>query len=263
MIPIIIAVVVVATVGAGVTVAALNWDKIFIALKGKKLAVLGEKRVGKTSLIKFLTTGSISREYDPTDYAREVTTGHRFQLRELDLAIKNLKDLSGGQDKYRSWKSAFNDADIVLYLLRVDKLMAGDKSTEVRVREDMGQIRRWLRDQPSPYGSERKNWWYIAIAPVIGIGRRLSRRWQRNKSKSFPLFIIGTHCDLTDPDLTTLRTDQIGDYQDKVRQLSIFQTLERLGGGRGKVTLICGSLKSEATTEALVYCLFKQIEEEI
>ena len=230
MIPIIIiAVVVAAGVGVGGFVAFLNWDKIFIALKGKKLAVLGEKRAGKTSLIKFLTTGSILRKYKPTDFAREVTSGHRFQLRELDLAIKNLKDVPGGQDKYRSWQSVFNDADIVLYLLRVDKLMAGDKSTEVRVRDDMGQI----------------------------------KRWRQNNFKRFPLFIIGTHCDLTDPDITTLQTDQIGDYQDKVRQLPIFRTIERLGGGRGKVTLICGSLKLEATTELLVYCLFKQIEEEI
>ena len=261
MIPIIIAVVVVAAVGAGVTVAALNWDKIIVALKGKKLAVLGEKRVGKTRLIKFLTTGSIPREYDPTDYARGVT-GHRFQLRELDLVIQNLKDVPGDKSKYASWKSAFNDADIVLYLLRVDQLMAGNKRTEVRVREDMGQIKRWLEEKPPTGSDDRMNWRDI-ILPVIGIGLHLFRKWQRNKSKRFPLFIIGTHCDLTDPDLTTLRADQIGDYQDKVRQLPIFQTLEQLGGGRGKVTLICGSLKSEDTTEALVYCLFKQIEEEI
>ena len=229
MIPIIIiAVVVAAGVGVGGFVA-LNWDKIFIALKGKKLAVLGEKMAGKTSLIKFLTTGSISRKYDPTDFAQKVTSGHRFQLRDLDLAIKNLKDVPGGQDRYLSWQSVFNEADIVLYLLRVDKLMAGDKSTEGRVRDDMGQI----------------------------------KRWRQKNSKRFPLFIIGTHCDLTDPDITTLRTDQIGDYQDKVRQLPIFRTIERLGGGRGKVTLICGSLKSEATTELLAHCLFKQIEEEI
>ena len=230
MIPIIIiAVVVAAGIGVGGLVA-LNWDKIFIALKGKKLAVLGEKMTGKTSLIKFLTTGSILREYDPTDYAREVTSGHRFQLGELDLAIKNLKDVPGGRDKYRSWQSVFNDADIVLYLLRVDKLMAGDKSTEGRVRDDMGQI----------------------------------KRWRQNNSKRFPLFIIGTHCDLTDPDITTLRRrDQRGDYEDKVHQLPIFRTIERLGGGRGKVTLICCSLKSEATTELLVHTLFEQIEKEI
>ena len=231
MIPIIIAVVVVA-VGAGVTVAALNWDKIIIALKGKKLAVLGENRVGKTSLIKFLTTGSIPRESDPTDYARRVT-GHRFQLRELDVVIQNLKDVPGDKSRYASWKSAFNDADIVLYLLRVDQLMAGNKRTEVRVRKDMGQIKRWLGDKPPTDSDDRMNWRDIIIFPVIGIGRRLFRRWQPNKSKSFPLFIIGTHCDLTDPDLTTLRAGQIGDYQDKVRQLPIFQTLEQLGGGRG------------------------------
>ncbi len=47
---------------AGTTIA-LNWDNILIALKGKKLAVLGARGVGKTHIIKFLSSGSIPAEY--------------------------------------------------------------------------------------------------------------------------------------------------------------------------------------------------------
>ena len=127
------------------------------------------------------------------------------------------------------WERIIKDADIVFYLLRVDRLIEGHRPTESRVQKDTSQIKRWLDANP----------------------------------KKFPLFVIGTHCDLTDPDLTTLSADQIGDYEDKVREMPIFEKIVLLGGGEKKVTLILGSLKSEAMTEALVYRLFKRIEEEI
>ena len=229
MIPIIIAAVVVAAVGAGVTIAALNWDDITEALKGKKLAVLGARidraPVGKTSLIRFLSEGSVPEEYKATNRPENVP-GRRFQLDELELVIEDMVDVPGSKGRYVSWKQITEDADIVLYLLRIDKFMAGDKDTEVRIREDMGQIKRWLQNNP----------------------------------KNFPLFIIGTHGDLIDPDITTLSSDQVEDFEDRVREMPIYQTIEQLGGGGGKVRLVCGSLKSETTAEALVYRVFKEVE---
>ena len=225
MIPIIFAVIaVVAAAGAGAV--ALKWDSIIKYLKGKKLAVLGERKVGKTTLIKFLTEGSIPEEYEATNDPRRVS-GRRFQLRDLELTIQDTRDVPGRRGYV--WEKIVKDADIVLYLLRVDRLMEGHRPTESRVQKDIGQIKRWLADNP----------------------------------KDFPLFMIGTHCDLTDPDLTALSPDQIGDYEDNVRKMAIFQHIELLGGGESKVTLMLGSLKTEATTEALVYRLFKRIEEEI
>ncbi len=225
MIPIIIAIAVV--IAAAGTVAAINWEKIIKVLKGKKLAVLGERKVGKTSLLKFLTEGSIPEEYNPTTGKSKSVSGRRFQLKDLKLVIKDTKDVPGWRGYH--WERIIKDADIVLYLLRVDRLMEGHKPTESRVHEDLGQIKRWLDANP----------------------------------KRFPIFIIGTYCDLTDPDLTTLPADQIGEHEDKVREMTIFQNIVLRGGGERKVTLMLGSLKSEATTEELVYCLFKQIEEEI
>ncbi len=48
-----------------VTTISVKWDDIQMALKGKRLAVLGA-RGGKTHLVKFLTTGSIPAEYKQT-----------------------------------------------------------------------------------------------------------------------------------------------------------------------------------------------------
>ena len=241
MIPILIAVVV-AIAGAGVA-AALNWEEIVKALKGRKLAVLGERKVGKTSLLKFLAEGSIPEEYKTTDDPQKVR-GRRFQLRDLKLAIKDTRDMPGrrGYD----WERIIKDADIVFYLLRVDRLIEGHRPTESRVQKDIGQIKKWL-DAESRVQKDTSQ----------------IKRWLDANPKKFPLFVIGTHCDLTDPDLTTLSADQIGDYEDKVREMPIFEKIVLLGGGEKKVTLILGSLKSEAMTEALVYRLFKRIEEEI
>lgn len=207
----------------GGTVAA-NWDKIIKALKGKKLAVLGERKVGKTSLLKFLTEGSIPEKYEATIEGGEKLCGRRFQLRDLELVIKDTRDVSGRRGY--SWERITKDADVVLYLLRADRLMEGHKPTEDRVRGDIEQIKRWLDDKP----------------------------------KEFPLFLIGTHCDLTDPDLTTLPADKTGVYEDKMREK--LQDIFLRGGGERNVRLVLGSLKSAATTEKLVFHLFKQIEEE-
>ena len=205
------------------------WGILKRNLKDKKLAVLGARKVGKSRLIDFLSTGSIPKDYRPDQYAREVK-GRRVQLRDLELEIAELTHLPGDWRDYAQWKEDVNNADIVLYLLRVDKLVTGDKITEDRVEQDMKQISRWVKDK---HDSEDDN--------------------------KFPLFIIGTYCDLTDPDLTTLPADQIGDYADRVREMPIFQKIERLGGGGSKVRFVFGSLKSRATAEELVYHLFGHI----
>lgn len=219
-IPIIIAVAALAT-GA----VALNWDKIVIAYKGKKLAVLGERRVGKTVLINFLTEGTIPEKYEQT-IAKEKTVARRFKLKDLSLSIKASNDVPGSQDDYAVWQSITDDADIVLYLLRIDKLMKGDKRTEKRVEDDMWQIGHWLQENP----------------------------------KDDPFFIIGTHCDLTKPDLTKLPEDQIGDYKDRINKMPIIKKIVQLGGGRNKVRVVLGSLKWKRDTEKLVFQIFSEIQ---
>ncbi len=210
--------------GTSAALAAVAFLVTKRRLNGKTLAVLGERKVGKSCLIEFLTTGSIPEKYRQNSYAREVS-GRRIQLRELELYIPKLTDLPGPEYERYEWREVTNEADIVLYLLRVDKLMEEDVDTEKRVVQDMNQISRWLKDKP----------------------------------KKFPLFVIGTYCDLTNPDLTALPADRIGDYGDKVRSMPIFRKIELLGGGSSKVQFVFGSLKSEASTEELVYQLFYQI----
>ena len=195
--------------------------KIF---EGKKLAVLGEGRVGKTVLINFLTKGTLSEVYVRTLYPQN-TEANDLELKDLKLSIEESIDVPGDKDYYSSWKSLSQDADVVLYLLRADKLQAGDKHTEERVKRDMGQIRKWLKESP----------------------------------KEFPLFIIGTHCDLITPDLTRLPENKIGDYEDELRRMPIFREIALHGGGGSKVRSVFGSLKSKDAAERLVYQIIDQV----
>lgn len=207
---------------AGTTIA-VKWDDIVIALRGKRLAVLGARGVGKTHLVKFLTTGAIPAEYKQT-VAPEKTSSRRFSLKDLDLKVKETLDLSGDKAAYAEWKELHDEADVVFYLLRADRLIAGDRDVEGRVRDDLRHISGWLEARsPRPR-----------------------------------FFIIGTHCDF-DAEFQSTSADKIGDYVDKFRRLPIVSELVARAGGAQQAKVVLGSMKTVQDTEALVYQVFMQV----
>ncbi|MDD2273245.1 MAG: GTPase domain-containing protein [Desulfuromonadaceae bacterium] len=211
----------------GGTALSVYWNDIIVALKGKRIAVLGARGVGKTHLIKFLTSGSIPSEYKQT-LAPEKAAAKRLQLKDLDLKIKDTLDLSGDKAAYAEWKELHNKSDLVFYLLRADGLMAGDVAVESRVREDLRHIGGWLK----------------------GL---------KDKSAARPrFFIIGTHCDL-DNEFAAF-ADRLGDYADKFQTLPIVSELVAHGGGSKETKVILGSMKTVQDTEALVYKIFMQVK---
>ena len=204
--------------------AALLGLGILADIKGYKLAVLGARRVGKTVLIEFLTKGTLSKEYAKTGRPQK-TDSRRFKLKKLDLKIEESIDTPGDENFYFQWKNITKDADIVMYLLRVDLLIKGDRDTEERVRREISHIADWLRES----------------------------------AKKYPLFVIGTHCDQTVPDFTKLTKNKQVDYVDERRRMPIFREVELLSGGARQVRFVFGSLKSEDATEDLVYEVFDQV----
>ncbi len=131
------------------------------------------------------------------------------------------KPLWGSQ---QALKKVREEADVVLYLLRADRLIAGDADVEGRVRDDLRHIGGWLEARAS-----------------------------RPK-----FFIVGTHCDL-DTEFANLSADKAGDYVDSFRKLPIVTELVARGGGAQQVKVVLGSMKSVADTEALVYQIFMQV----
>lgn len=202
---------------------AAGWDKIVLALKGKRLAVLGARGVGKTHLITFLSSGSIPAEYKQT-LAPEKKSARRFQLGDLDLKVKGSLDVSGDRVAYAEWKALHDEADVVLYLMRADRLAAGDADVENRVRDDLRHIEDWLKARkPRP-----------------------------------KFFVVGTHCDL-DAVFVGLSPARKGEYVDRFRQLPIVSEVVLRAGGAQAAKVVLGSMKTVGDTEALVSQLFMQV----
>lgn len=214
----------IAVAGALTGGVSLFWDEIVVAWKGKRLAVLGARGVGKTHLVNFLATGSIPAEYKQT-VAPEKVSSRRFQLKDLDIKVKETLDVSGDKAAYAEWKELHDQADVVFYLLRADRLFAGDGDVEARVRNDLRHIGGWL---------------------------------EARQEKRPRFFIIGTHCD-HDPMFVCLSADKIGDYVDKFRGLPIVSEIVARGGGAQQTKVVLGSMKTIEDTEALVYQIFQQV----
>jgi hypothetical protein len=180
--------------------------------------------VGKTHLIKFLTSGSIPAEYKQT-VLPEKAPGRWLQLKDLDLKLRDTLDVSGDKAAYAEWKELHDRSDVVFYLLRADRLIQGDGKVESRVSDDLHHIGSWLD------------------------ARRSSRP---------QFFIIGTHCDL-DREFRTLTADKVGDYVDKFRKLPIICELVARGGGAHQAKVVLGSMATLHDTELLVYQVFMQV----
>ena len=212
-----------ALIAAGTAVVVLNWDAVVIAWSGKRVAVLGARGVGKSCLASFLTTGSIPSEYRQT-VAPDKKPPRRFRLRELDLKVKEMLDVSGDVAAYSEWRAEAARADIVFYLLRADRLLERDAVVENRVRNDLRHVGGWL-------------------------GKRSPRP---------VFFIVGTHCD-RDPEFRKLSSKTEGDYMDKFRRLPLVKELIDRAGGAQQAKLALGSVGTDADTEALMFKIFKSV----
>ena len=199
------------------------WDAIVLFWQGKQVAVLGAPGVGKSHFIKFLTSGSIPTEYKQT-VAPEKAAGRRLHLRDLDLKIRSMLDVGGGIEARGQWQHQFAQADIVFYLLRVDRIISGDAEIEARVLSDAKQINGWLKDR-----------------------------------KSRPaLCIVGTHCD-RDPSFRGQFDNSHGDYVRVFRQRQVVHRLLMQCGGTKQTQLVIGSMKTIESTEDLVFAVFNHI----
>lgn len=228
MIEIILGLVIAAVVGGVAVAFTLSWEDTKKAVGGKKVSVLGERGTGKSHLIQFFSKGSIPEKYKPTEGVY-IAEGRKFAVRDLemkiDLEIEKLRDVDGSPDAYDQWKRSADEADIILYLLRVDLLFLHDKATAERIIQDIKQIVLWIK----------------------------SRSGDKPK-----LFILGTHCD-RDPKYAERNTNKDNVYIDTFRKLPCVRELISEAGGISNVKIVLGSMKSLPDTEFLVFNLFMQI----
>lgn len=113
-------------------------DSLTISLKGKRVAVLGERNVGKTVLLKFLASGEVPDEYMQTVLTEKVK-GKRFAMGDLKLDLKETRDVPGGHDAIEEWKALHDEADIVLYLVNAQQV------NQQRIRRDLEKLETWSK----------------------------------------------------------------------------------------------------------------------
>ena len=219
LIPIIIAV---AVGAAGGSVVACNWDNILYAMKGKKIAVLGERAVGKTTLLKYMEKGILIERYKQTLDKKEI---ERIKLGDLDIYLQKTDDVPGSKDAYGVWKNIFNSSDLILYIVRTNELLNFNPTTEKRCQEDLGQIHGWIKESKA--------------------------------KKQF--FIVGNHWS-SDPEFQKLTPDTMGNYVDRFRELPVVKKMTQLAGGSATVKVALGSLATERDADYLITRIFEQVE---
>ncbi|MCE8053323.1 GTPase domain-containing protein [Halomonas daqingensis] len=120
------------------------WDSLIISLKGKRVAVLGERNVGKTVLLTFLVSGKLPSEYMQTMLPEKVE-GKRLAMGDLKLDLKETRDVPGGHDAIEEWKALHDEADIVLYLVNAQQV------NQQRIRRDLEKLESWSKARaPQP-----------------------------------------------------------------------------------------------------------------
>ncbi|HEY9865063.1 MAG TPA: GTPase domain-containing protein [Candidatus Obscuribacterales bacterium] len=201
-----------------------NWENIVYSLQGKKIVVLGAREVGKTTLLKYMERGILIERYNQTLKKEQI---ERITLDDLKVRLKKTHDVSGDTAAYTEWKELFEEADLVLYIVRTDMLLRRDTKTEERIQADLQQIKRW------------------------------SKKLGSKKQKQF--FIVGNHWD-SDPRFKNLTPDKIGNYLDEFRSLPVVENMTLLVGGESQVKVALGSLATEKDAHTLIQTIFTQVK---
>ena len=108
--------------------------------KGKNITILGRQEVGKTTLLHFLSKGTLPAH----------RTGETFTLPvqgKGDVLFTVPKDLPGHTEPaYKDWKNGFESSDFVWYLFRSDLIVAGDEAELKIVGEHLDHLVDWYTD---------------------------------------------------------------------------------------------------------------------
>jgi hypothetical protein len=143
-VPLIVAGVIVAATLGGAAVT------VYKKLAGKQVAVLGGQRVGKTTLLHALRSGTV-----PDDLKRTLdpTKGGKFSIESGSGAVgfSVPKDLPGNDGLgYADWREAFERADYVWYLFRADLIQRRNPEHSALVKEHLSMFRHWMGTGHSP-----------------------------------------------------------------------------------------------------------------
>jgi GTPase SAR1 family protein len=132
--------------GVGGVVTVYNYRKeIKNYFNGKDIVILGESRVGKTTLHKYLRQGELVKEHIGTNRTENVKK-NVFKLKGLKLKIAEGKDVPGQKDFQDEWKSLFVNSDICFYLFNSFEVSQNNNDTIKEINSSLYHIGNWKKD---------------------------------------------------------------------------------------------------------------------
>lgn len=199
------------------------WDNFVRIFKGKNIAILGERESGKTVLTNFLRNGYFSTDYQQTLTYDAVPAGS-LKLGDLKLHIKKGADVGGAEDNYKLFEQVYLNSHFCFYLLRGDKALNGNVTTEKRIRQDADNF---------------------AV-------------WRKNLSSPPPIYFIITHVD-HDPAFLKVNSQTRGTYEDNIRNLPVIKQAMQVAKVPA-ANVIVGNLGTESEMISSVYRLMKAVQ---
>ncbi|MDZ8275720.1 GTPase domain-containing protein [Microbacterium aquimaris] len=184
LIPVAVGVSAAVTAGAGAVAA---WKHGHAVKARRRVAVIGQSGVGKTTLVRYLVDGALPDSVQPTYVLAE---GGEFALEAapgmVDFVVEG--DVPG-EDVigYPRWREAVEKADDVLYLFRADLIIDRDAVAVARMKSDLTMLQKWMAKKDkrryilvgtsasthADYSVEARDHFrsHVAAVPAIGVNR--------------------------------------------------------------------------------------------
>ncbi|MFB2895409.1 hypothetical protein ACE1CI_21100 [Aerosakkonemataceae cyanobacterium BLCC-F50] len=244
--PITTAVVLAFVAGISGTTTVFKWEDINYALRGKRIGILGDKAVGKTTLFNYLRDGKKPENYIQTlkDTLDKKEIINNFEGLGVNILFRKTTDISGSEDFYPAWKEIFLNSDIIFYLFRTDFLLNGNSKAIERIEADLQQITGWI---------ESYNSWQTLLNKTV------QKKW---------FFIVGNHW-IDDRDYQMVGSKNQSDYIDKVvektviknQRQKIMDTISKCRFVKYQVKLVLGSLATSNDMDILLKKVFEIVLE--
>jgi len=211
------------------------WDWLVIAFSGKRVAILGPRGAGKTTMHSWLREGSLPEVYRPTHQATKLGSARRVVesgRRAAKVTLKAGTDVTGdAMNDLTAWRSVIAQSDVTVYLFDASLLLAGDPAQRRQLMRDSGFIGREIADR---------------------------RRDGRTRRMAF----VGTHCDLIDGYVADCSAPEFIALQQRVLALQSLEdarwNVHDALGHDEPPAVILGSLRDPDAASDLSYRVFKQ-----
>jgi hypothetical protein len=186
---------------------------------GKQVAILGERLTGKSHLFHFLANGNLPTLTKNTSGPEKLTNSTTsIKVDGQRIALEKSIDVPGTESFYKAWRDVCESADWIIYLLRADKVMAGDPRTILRIEADISLISQIIMER------------------------------QRPPEK---VVVVGTHRDL-DNSYYELGDEADSLYTDHFRSSRIVEKIDCYIPGKPRPVFLTGSLKDVRGAELLL-----------